>query len=174
MHFLSIWRICPSTDCRVRAELLSKSHFRITSLTLSPLLDNNELDRLKNSWRQGLKGAVWGNPDSVRDSDVLRYQWPSIGKGWERGLLKFASAQRRYDDHALLQQVLDLPNTTVAIVIGSRDRVISPEITLKFLSDFQDYNLNVVQLQNMGHNSFEEDVETFITTVEKILMVKKE
>lgn len=128
---------------------------------------------LKNSWKLGLKRAAWANPDDVRDSDVLRYQWPSIGKGWERGILKFASAQTRNDDKALFQQVLDLPNTTVAIVIGAEDKVIPPHITLSFLSDFKDQDLKVIQLENLGHNTFEEDVETFINAVEAILKEKK-
>lgn len=128
---------------------------------------------MKDSWKLGLKRAAWGNPERVRDSDVLRYQWPSIGKGWERGLLQFARAQKSFDDRLLFRQVLDLPNTTVAIVLGSEDKVIPIEMTRKFLSDFQDDDLNVIQLEGLGHNPFEEDVETFMHAVENIINKKR-
>jgi pimeloyl-ACP methyl ester carboxylesterase len=110
----------------------------------------------------------------VRDSDVVRYQWPSIGKGWERGLLKFARAQKRHDDERLLKQVLDLPNTTVAVIIGTKDKVIPPRVTTDFLSTFQDQNIQVVPMEGLGHNTFEEDVEAFMSVVEKISNVEKQ
>ena len=47
--------------------------------------------RGKNFWRKGLELA-WGDPKKLYDSDVLRFQWPSIGKGWEDGLVTFARA----------------------------------------------------------------------------------
>lgn len=124
---------------------------------------------LKNSWRFGLKFAAWGDPEALKDSDVLRYQWPSIGKGWERGLLKFASAQRRNDDIGLLRQVLTLPNTTVGVIVGSQDRVIPPKITRQFLANFPADEVDLIQLEGLGHNAFEEDVDTFLDAVEKII-----
>lgn len=129
--------------------------------------------RLQNSWKLGLKSTAWGNPARVRDSDVLRYQWPSIGEGWEEGLLKFARAQRRNDDERLLQQVLGLPNTTVAVVIGTEDKVIPPRVTSDFLSTFQDQNIQVVPMEGLGHNAFEEDVEAFMSVVDKINNMEK-
>jgi pimeloyl-ACP methyl ester carboxylesterase len=128
---------------------------------------------LKNSWRLGLKGTAWGDPEKLRDSDVLRYQWPSIGKGWERGLLEFARAQKSFDDKSLFRQVLNLPNTTVAVVLGSKDKVIPTRLTERFLSDFKDFDVEVVQLEGLGHNAFEEDVETFMSAVEKIVNKEK-
>ena len=128
---------------------------------------------LQDSWKLGLKSAAWGDPARVRDSDVVRYQWPSIGKGWERGLLKFARAQKRNDDERLLQQVLDLPNTTVAVVIGTKDKVIPPRVTSDFLSTFQDQNIQVIPIEGLGHNTFEEDVEAFMSVVEDIIKMEK-
>lgn len=124
--------------------------------------------RLKNSWRFGLKSTAWGDPTALKDSDVLRYQWPSIGEGWERGLLKFASAQRRSDDVGLLRQVLLLPNTSVSIIVGEKDRVIPVKITQQFLANFSPEQVKMIQLKGLGHNSFEEDVEGFISAVENI------
>ena len=136
---------------------------------MSPL----NLLRLQDSWKLGLKSAAWGNPDDVRDSDVVRYQWPSIGQGWERGLLKFARAQKRNDDELLLQQVLNLPNTTVAIVIGTKDKVIPPRVTTDFLSAFQDQNIKVVPMEGLGHNTFEEDTEAFMGVVDTIISMEQ-
>jgi pimeloyl-ACP methyl ester carboxylesterase len=123
----------------------------------------------KNSWKLGLKSAAWGDPKAVKDSDVLRYQWPAIGKGWERGLLKFACAQRRQDDIGLFRQVLALPNTTVAIVMGSKDRVIPPNLTRRFVANFQPDEVNLIELEGLGHNAFEEDVDAFLNAVELIV-----
>lgn len=121
-----------------------------------------------NSWRTGLQ-AVWGDPKRLRDSDVLRFQWPSIGAGWERGLLQFARAAQNYkeDDKALLRNVLELPNTTVVIVLGSKDKVIPSNTIRKFLLDFP--QIPVVELEGLGHDAFEEDVDTFLGAVEELL-----
>jgi len=123
----------------------------------------------KNFWRRGLEKAAWGNPDKLKASDVLRYQWPSIGRGWERGLLQFASAQRRNDDISLLREVLNLPNTTVSVIIGSNDKVIRPDLTRDFLANFEGANIRVIELDGLGHTTFEEDVDTFVNAVEGIV-----
>lgn len=53
------------------------------------------------SWRAVLESA-WVDPSKLtEDSDVLRYSWPSIGTGWEEGILNFASAQVLSADNAL-------------------------------------------------------------------------
>lgn len=128
--------------------------------------------RLRDSWKLGLKGAAFADPEMVKDSDVLRYQWPSIGKGWERGLLQFARAQTKLDDKELLRQVLALPNTTVAVIIGSKDTVVPPDGTRRFLSQFQEYNIEVVEMEGLGHVCYEEDVEGFMEALEAILEKK--
>jgi hypothetical protein len=88
-----------------------------------------------NFWNRGLQMA-WGDPQLVTDSDALRFAWPSVGVGWERGLLSFARAQARppvLDDAALFQRVVQLPNTTVKIIVGSKDRVVSPAMVRRFV-----------------------------------------
>lgn len=82
-------------------------------------------------------------------------------------------AQKKHDDARLLQQVLDLSNTTVAVVIGTEDKVIPPRVTTDFLSTFQDRNIQVIPLKGLGHNTFEEDVEAFMRIVEKISNLEK-
>jgi pimeloyl-ACP methyl ester carboxylesterase len=133
------------------------------------ILSHKHICSFKNSWRSGLKFAAWGDPEALKDSDVLRYQWPAIGKGWERGLLKFASAQRRNDDIGLLREVLSLPNTMVGVIVGSQDRVIPPKLTRKFLANFQAGEVDLIQLDGLGHNAFEEDVDAFLDALEKII-----
>jgi len=120
-----------------------------------------------------LKGAAWADPARIKDSDVLRYQWPSIGKGWERGLLQFARAQTKHDDKELLRQVLALPNTTVAVIVGSEDKVVPPNSTRRFFSDFQDQDIEIVELKGLGHVCFEEDVHGFMEALEGIVKSKK-
>jgi pimeloyl-ACP methyl ester carboxylesterase len=119
---------------------------------------------------------VWGDPKKLSQSDVLRFQWPSIGSGWERGLLNFARAQAspgpQETDAELLQKVLQLENTTVSVICGSKDRVISPSMVRKF---FQPYpQVRLVELEGLGHDPFEEDPELFLQTVEKLLEKSRE
>lgn len=128
---------------------------------------------MKDSWKLGLKAAAWGNPKMVTESDVLRYQWPAIGRGWETGLLNFARAQRRVDDRTLLKNVLDLPNTTVAVVLGAKDKVVPAKAIRTFLEDFEGYDIPIVEMPGMGHDAFEEDVEGFVRCVEELLESQK-
>ena len=81
----------------------------------------------KNFWRKGLQ-AVWGDSKKLKDSDVLRFQWPAIGKGWEDGLLTFTRAMAQptaMTDAGLVEQVLQTEtNATVTVILGSQDRVV--------------------------------------------------
>ena len=127
---------------------------------------------------------VWGDPKKVSDSDALRFQWPSIGSGWERGLLEFARAQGSSssggtifaseedddddDDVTLLRKVLDLPDTTVAVILGSKDKVIPTSMSLQFFKkNFPNKEIPIITLDGCGHDAFEEDIETFIDAAEQ-------
>jgi len=124
---------------------------------------------IQNFWRKGLQ-LVWGDPARLKDSDVLRFEWPAVLKGWERALLRFSSAQSLASDMSdvdLMQSVLDLPNTTVDVIVGSKDRIVSPTQARKFLEPFP--QVRVVELAGLGHDPFEEDVDTFVQTVEDLL-----
>ena len=113
---------------------------------------------------------MWGDKSKLRDSDVLRFQWPSVGLGWERGLLEFTRAQISafdnedlQDDRTLLRRVMDLPNTKVLVILGGSDRVIPPSFSRKFFGDF---GLPVQEMVGLGHDPFEEKPEEFADLVE--------
>jgi hypothetical protein len=142
---------------------------------------------------------AWGNPQLVTDSDALRFAWPSVGVGWERGLLSFARAQARppvLDDAALFQRVVQLPHTTVKVIVGSKDRVVSPAMVRRFVQRQQsslssgtssnnnnhDGNgkngpsstpqqqvvmVNIQEMEGLGHDPFEENVDGFVELVEQ-------
>lgn len=128
--------------------------------------------RTPNFWKNGLR-KVWGNPSRLSDSDVLRFQWPSVGQGWERGLLSFALAQSRQGssdgktDAQLMEQVLALPNTTVIVIRGGNDRVVPKQLVDKFFDKFPD--VPIYELQGQGHDPFEEQVDVFVETVGTIV-----
>jgi pimeloyl-ACP methyl ester carboxylesterase len=127
------------------------------------------------SWRFGLK-AAWGDPAKVTDGDVLRFSWPAIGLGWEKGILKFVSAQslpqedELDDDEALMKRVLELPNTRVAIILGSKDRIVTPNLVRRFMNATDpEGTVPIIELQGLGHDAFEEDEKIFCDTVERLL-----
>lgn len=126
----------------------------------------------KDFWRKGLSLA-WGDPNRLSDSDVLRFQWPSIGRGWEKGLLSFTrsriAGKCEYPggDLQLLKDVLALPNTSVAIIYGTKDNIVTSKMIDKIKSEFPD--LKFVTLDGLGHDPFEEQVDTFVATVEGLL-----
>ncbi|KAL7506243.1 hypothetical protein ACHAXN_003522 [Cyclotella atomus] len=126
----------------------------------------------KNFWRKGLLQA-WGDPRRLSDSDVMRFQWPSIGRGWERGLISFGRAVQSSDDAELLRQVADLPDTTVVIVYGTKDNVvkIGDAVLEKLKSDYP--TVNILRMEGLGHDPFEEDKEAFLSELEKVLYESK-
>lgn len=118
-------------------------------------------------WREGLK-LFWGDPKILSDSDVLRFQWPCVGKGWEQGILSFAQAQLlpSRSDQELLQQVLDR-GIQVDVVVGAKDIVVRPSTIRKFLEPFP--TVRIIEMEGLGHDSFEEDVDGFMSVVENLL-----
>lgn len=131
----------------------------------------------KEFWRKGL-AVAWGDPNALADDGVLRYQWPSIGLGWERGLVSFSrakifgtpSSRPEYDDdRRLLQDVLDLPNTRVILMYGSKDRVVGIEGAVAESLKREFPTVELVRLEGQGHNPFEEDVDGFLMDLDKVL-----
>lgn len=119
-------------------------------------------------WRKGLQLA-WGNPLRVKDSDVLRFQWPSIGKGWEKGFIGFSAAQLLpgdMSDGELLQSILDR-GIKVDVVVGSKDKVVPEKRIREFLKEFP--SVRIVAMEDMGHDPFEEDVTGFVDVVSNLL-----
>ena len=122
------------------------------------------------SWRKGL-AAAWGDRRRLKESDVLRFQWPSVGKGWERGLLQFTKSrfdENDFTDEQLLRSVLALSNVrSVNVIVSSKDRIAPANTTREFLKDFP--NVTIVELQELGHDPFEEDVGAFMNAVEYLV-----
>jgi pimeloyl-ACP methyl ester carboxylesterase len=116
---------------------------------------------------------IWGDASRLSDSDVLRFQWPSIGTGWERGLLSYSLAQARQGssdgitDYDLMEQVLNLPNTTVTVIRGENDIVVPRTLIKNFFDKFPDVKIH--ELKGQGHDPFEEQVDVFVETVGQIL-----
>jgi pimeloyl-ACP methyl ester carboxylesterase len=107
-------------------------------------------------FRKALQFA-WANP--LKDADVLRFQWPSIVKGWERGILRFARAPLPSEER-LLRLVLALPNLqSINVVVGESDRIIGQSNLQKFLVAFPKIPFSTIA--NCGHDPFEEDPEAF-------------
>mmetsp|Transcript_14944 Transcript_14944/g.20359 ORF Transcript_14944/g.20359 Transcript_14944/m.20359 type:complete len:600 (-) Transcript_14944:176-1975(-) len=128
-----------------------------------------------NFWKKGLQMA-WGDPTVLTDNDVLRFQWPSVGKGWEGGIISYtrsvgtrSSSVPTYPggEVNILRDVLSLPNTYVAIVHGTNDRVVPWKYNAKYTESFP--NLRFVKMDGFGHDPFEEDVDKFVGVVEKLL-----
>jgi len=130
----------------------------------------------KNFWRKGLQ-AAWGDPNKLTNNDVLRFQYPSIGKGWEKGILSYvksvATMKSSYmptypgGEEQLLQDVLKLPNTYVAIVHGTKDRVVPSSYNEKYTAFYP--NLRFVKMDGFGHDPFEEDVDMFVDVVKDLM-----
>ena len=127
----------------------------------------------KDFWRNGLMLA-WGDPHRLSDSDVLRFQWPSVGRGWEGGILNFARSRilssphpGTLDDVRLLRDVTNYKDTRVVIVYGSRDGIVRIDSTLaeRVCNDFP--NIKFIRMEGCGHDPFEEDVQGFVTALEK-------
>ena len=122
----------------------------------------------KGFWSNGLKLA-WGDPLKLNDSDILRFQWPAIGKGWESGILAFTrsriAAVCSYDggEIKLLKDVLDCDNTKVIIIQGLNDPIVPMSMTRKIYEHFGD---RIVYLtMEGGHDPFEEEVDDFVNLV---------
>jgi pimeloyl-ACP methyl ester carboxylesterase len=129
-------------------------------------------------WKKGLSLA-WGDPNRLTDSDVLRFQWPSIGMGWEQGLLNFgryssssssSSSGPLLGDEELLSQVSSLPNTQVVILYGSKDKIVRFEgkISEKVKNMFP--TVTLIRMGGLGHDPFEEDVDSFLIELKKAVV----
>lgn len=123
-------------------------------------------------WRNSLS-LFWGDASRLSNSDVLRYQWPSVGRGWEKGLLSFSRAQMkppedRLTDAELVEQVLALPNTSLTVIRGSKDKVIGDRIINPFWGPFRS-KVKIIDLEGQGHDPFEEQVDVFLDTLDSVL-----
>mmetsp|Transcript_14897 Transcript_14897/g.28006 ORF Transcript_14897/g.28006 Transcript_14897/m.28006 type:complete len:595 (+) Transcript_14897:342-2126(+) len=166
----SVKQIVQSQPSRVR-ELVARFLAAIRTL----VLDFGVMYVLRRAvgrpgfWKNGLRLA-WGDPNRLTETDVLRFQWPSIGKGWEGGLLSFtrsritSSCAYRGGEVQLLCDVLNLPNTRVIIVQGTKDSIV-PVTMAKRIADHFQGRIRLIQLDGQGHDPFEESVNVFVQSV---------
>lgn len=130
----------------------------------------------RNFWRRGLE-QVWFDKKKLTDSDVLRFQWPAVGRGWEDGILTFTRAMAQpppMTDNQLLKQVVTPEaNAIVTVIVSRTDKVIPSKRMQKFLSPFEG-KLQIVEMADVGHDPFEEDVEGFVSVVEELLEKNQE
>ena len=126
-------------------------------------------DRRCNFWLNGLRLA-WGNPKLVKQSDALRFQWPSIGAGWERGILAFTRSRLfsictyHGGEQKLLDDVIRLPNTSVVLVHGTNDPVI-PVSSSRKIAERHGSTVTYIELDGQGHDPFEEGTKEFVDKV---------
>jgi pimeloyl-ACP methyl ester carboxylesterase len=117
-------------------------------------------------WKKGLQ-SVWGDPRLVSDSDAQRFQWPSIGAGWEDGLLRFARAMKSVSDKDLVRRVASRPNTRIVVILGSHDKVVPRKAVDNAFSEFPE--IPILEVDGCGHDPFEEKIDVFIDLVEEVL-----
>jgi len=123
-------------------------------------------------WNKGLR-AVWGDPEKLSDTDALRFQWPSIGQGWENGLLAFTRSRLfsicpySGGELQLLKHVAKMKNTKVIIVQGTNDPVVPLRMSRKIAESLEE--VQFVEIDGSGHDPFEEDVEDFVNKIEEVL-----
>jgi pimeloyl-ACP methyl ester carboxylesterase len=122
----------------------------------------------RDFWRKGLELA-WGDPDRLSDSDVLRFQWPSIGEGWEQGVINFFRSRilsspppDSLDDGRLFREVARRADTRVVIIYGSKDRVVRIDHSAAEVLRRRFPNVRVIVMEGCGHDPFEEDVPGFL------------
>lgn len=122
-----------------------------------------------NFWLKGLRLA-WGNPEIVTESDALRFEWPSISRGWERGLLAFTRSRILSicsyvgGEQKLLDDVVQLPNTSVIICHGTNDPVIPVSMSRQIAERWKSA-VSYIELEGQGHDPFEEGIEEFVSRV---------
>ena len=123
---------------------------------------------------------VWGNPSLLSDTDALRFQWPSIGRGWEKGLLAFTrsrvSSTCYYNggELQLLQDVADMDKTKVIIVHGTLDPLVPMQRSVDIVERRRHGNKDIIflEMESVGHDPFEENTDEFLKIIMPHIGVK--
>jgi len=53
----------------------------------------------------------------------------------------------------------------VAVIVGGKDRIVTPKLTRQFLAHFQSDEVDLIEIEGLGHNAFEEDIDLFMDAV---------
>ena len=59
-------------------------------------------------------------------------------------------------------------NATIKVIVGGRDRVVPAQQVKAFLQPYQD-RIEIVEMEGLGHDPFEEDVDGFLEVLEQLL-----
>eukprot|EP00578_Thalassiosira_sp_NH16_P022055 CAMPEP_0181099028 /NCGR_PEP_ID=MMETSP1071-20121207/12443_1 /TAXON_ID=35127 /ORGANISM="Thalassiosira sp., Strain NH16" /LENGTH=595 /DNA_ID=CAMNT_0023181667 /DNA_START=137 /DNA_END=1924 /DNA_ORIENTATION=- len=130
----------------------------------------------KGFWRNGLSLLTWVDRSILSHSNVLFYQWPSVRRGWEGGVVNFVRARilssppvDALDDGELLRRVADLRDTKVVIIYGSKDWLVPIEGNVADTIGRELPHVKMIRLEGAGHNPFETDADGFMAELEKAL-----
>ena len=122
-------------------------------------------------WRSGLSKAMTGGV--VSDDVVQRYRLPSLVQGWERGLFDFVTRKGKDSGNEggkggweLLSSVASETGTRVIILHGKEDSIISVRNSKKLIEGND--QIELVELEGVGHVPHEEDVNLFVDCVKKV------
>jgi calcineurin-like phosphoesterase family protein len=72
---------------------------------------------------------------------------------------------KNVNDSSLFQQVLNRLKTRLVVLRGNQDHVVTKSMLDTFFVTFP--ALQVIELDGLGHNPFEGDVERFISTLDE-------
>ena len=131
-------------------------------------------------WKRGLTSAR-GNKSGLDEDTVNLYRYPSVGEGWEVGLLNFCKAQwggggkyegsrgRAGDGELLLDACLECDE--VVILHGVKDRIvpIRNSLRLKEFVEREGGRIRVRGLEGVGHVAHEERRGEFVKMVKEIV-----
>ena len=53
----------------------------------------------------------------------------------------------------------------MAVIVGGKDRIVPPKLTRRFLAQFQSDKVDLIEIEGLGHNAFEEDIDLFMEAV---------
>lgn len=116
---------------------------------------------------------AWGETGKATESDILRFQWPSIVSGWELGLISFARSRiagvcsYSGGEIKLLTDVMGLPNTNITIIHGTKDAVLPFESSKRIVEKNSNHHeVKLIAVDGCGHDPMEEDVDKFVKILE--------
>ena len=116
---------------------------------------------------------AWGDSKLLSDTDVLRFQWPSIRRDWEKGLIAFTKSRilgvNSYPggDFVLLEEVVKMPNCRVVIAYGTKDAIVPIKQIVKIQKRFP--NITYISFEGQGHDPFEEQPDLFVHGICKVI-----
>lgn len=72
-----------------------------------------------------------------------------------------------FTDRELIEQALDA-NVTIKVILGCKDRVVTPQHMRNFFTPYRD-RIQIVEMEDTAHNPHEEDLDAFLGVLEQML-----